>query len=153
MRTLVFGAFAASLLLQGTLGNAPARAEDDVAKTVHDKLIAKVQSLQDSCAGDIRKYCKAVTPGEGRVIYCLQAFEDKISAKCQFELEETVSTLNLSADGLKDIVTACRAEITGPCGKVQPGQGRVAACLLQNKASASKECSDAIQKVESALQK
>jgi hypothetical protein len=153
MRTAAFGIFVGALLLQGTLGSGTAFAEDDVAKSVHDKLIAKVQSLQDSCAADIKKYCKAVTPGEGRVIYCLQAFEDKISAKCQFELEETVSNFNVSADGLKDIIVACRAEIMGPCGKVQPGQGRVAACLLQNKSSASKECVDAIQKLESALQK
>jgi hypothetical protein len=153
MRTAVLGIFVGAFLVLGIAVSGTSFAEDDVAKAVHDKLIAKVQGLQESCAGDIRKYCKAVTPGAGRVVYCLQAFEDKISAKCQFELDETVSTFNLSADGLKDIVVSCRAEITGPCGKVQPGQGRVAACLLQNKSTASKGCADAIDRLESVVQK
>jgi len=153
MRTAVFGVFVGALLVQGVLCGGTASAEGDVTKSLQDKLVARVQNLQESCARDIKKYCKAVTPGEGRIIYCLQAFEDKISAKCQFDLEETVSNFNISADSLKDVVVACRAEITGPCGKVQPGKGRIAACLLENKSAASKECLDAIQKLETAVQK
>jgi hypothetical protein len=40
------------------------------------------------------------------------------------------------------------AEISGVCGKTVPGQGRIAACLIANKSTASKDCVDAIQKVE-----
>jgi hypothetical protein len=34
------------------------------------------------------------------------------------------------------------------CGKIQPGHGRIAACLIANKSTASKDCADVIQKVE-----
>jgi Golgi apparatus protein 1 len=123
-------------------------AQTDVAKTLQEKLVARIAKLQSACAKDIRKYCKAVTPGEGRVIYCLQAYEDKISSECTFELEDSLTKVQASADGLKGAIIACKAEIAGVCGKTVPGQGRVAACLLANKSTASKDCADAITAIE-----
>jgi hypothetical protein len=125
-----------------------ASAQTDVGKTIVEKLTAKITKLENACASDIKKYCKDVTPGEGRMIYCMQAHEDKISPKCTYELEEAAASVQATADLLKDGVVACKAEIAGVCGKIQPGQGRIAACLIANKSTASKDCADAIQKVE-----
>ena len=83
------------------------------------------------------------------MIYCMEAHEDKISTKCAFELGEAATSVQTAADALKDAVIACKAEITGVCGKVLPGKGRIAACLLSNKSTASAGCSEAIQKMES----
>ena len=123
-------------------------AQTDVAKTLQEKLTARIAKLESACAKDIKKYCKDVTPGEGRVIYCMQAHEDKISPQCTFELEDELTSVQNSLDDLKNAISACKAEITGICGKVIPGQGRIAACLLANKSTASKDCADAIQKIE-----
>ena len=60
----------------------------------------------------------------------------------------TAGSVQATQDLLKDGVIACKAEISGVCGKIQPGQGRIAACLIANKSTASKDCADAIQKVE-----
>jgi hypothetical protein len=125
-----------------------ASAQTDIGKAIQEKLAAEAAKLERSCADDIKKYCSDVTPGEGRMIYCMQAHEDKISPKCAFDLEEAATDVQLSADNLKEAITACRAEITGVCGKTQPGQGRIAACLIANKSTASKGCGDAIQKIE-----
>ena len=126
----------------------PASAQTEVGKSILTKLTAKIAKLESACAKDIKKYCKTVTPGEGRLIYCMQAHEDKISARCTYELGETASSVQSSADALKDGIIACKAEITGVCGKTLPGQGRLAACLIANKSTASKDCAEAIQKVE-----
>jgi hypothetical protein len=123
-------------------------AQTDVTKTLQEKLTARIAKLESACAKDIKKYCKDVTPGEGRVIYCMQAHEDKISPQCTFELEDELTSVQNSLDDLKNVISACKAEITGVCGKVVPGQGRIAACLLANKSTASKDCADAIQKIE-----
>jgi len=125
-----------------------ASAQTNLGKTIVEKLTAKITKLENACASDIKKYCKDVTPGEGRMIYCMQAHEDKISPKCTYELGEAAASLQATADLLKDGVVACKAEIAGVCGKIQPGQGRIAACLIANKSTASKDCVDAIQKVE-----
>jgi hypothetical protein len=125
-----------------------AHAQTNIGKSILDKLTARIEKLEKSCARDIKKYCRTVTPGEGRMIYCLQAHEDKISAKCAFELGDASTSVQTSADALKDAVIACKAEITGVCGKVLPGQGRIATCLRENKSGASAGCAEAIRKVE-----
>jgi hypothetical protein len=125
-----------------------ASAQTDIAKAIQEKLAAEAAKLENSCADDIKKYCGDVTPGEGRMIYCMQAHEDKISPKCTFDLEEAATDVQLSADNLKEAITACHAEITGVCGTTQPGQGRIAACLIANKSTASKNCVEALGKIE-----
>ena len=132
-----------ALLLTG-----PVCAQADLGKTILEKLTAKVAKLESACASDIKKYCRTVTPGEGRMIYCMQAHEDKISVKCAFELEEAATNVQTAADALKDGLIACKAEITGVCGKTVPGQGRIAACLIANKSTASSGCAEAIKKIE-----
>jgi len=124
-------------------------AQADLGKTILEKLTARIAKLESACAKDIKKYCSTVTPGEGRMIYCMQAHEDKISTNCAFELGEAATSVQTAADALKDSVIACRAEINGVCGKTVPGQGRIAACLLSNKSTASAGCAEAIQKIES----
>jgi len=126
------------LPLLAILSAGPVSAQADLGKTVLEKLTARVAKLESACAKDIKKYCKTVTPGEGRMIYCMQAHEDKISPKCAFELGETSGSVQATSDLLKDGAIACKAEITGVCGKTQPGQGRIAACLIANKSTASK---------------
>jgi hypothetical protein len=125
-----------------------ASAQSDVGKTILEKLTAKVAKLESACAKDIKKYCRNVTPGEGRMIYCMEAHEDKISAKCTFELRDAASSVQTTADALKDAVIACKAEIAGVCGKTKPGEGRIAACLLANKSTASSGCVEAIKTIE-----
>jgi Cysteine rich repeat len=141
------------LPLLASLSAGSVSAQTDVAKTILEKLTDRVAKLESACAKDIKKYCSTVTPGEGRMIYCLQAHEDKIGPKCVFELEDAATTVQSAADALKDGVIACKAEINGVCGNVKPGQGRIAACLLANKTTASTGCVEAIAKIESLVSK
>ncbi|HWJ20000.1 MAG TPA: cysteine rich repeat-containing protein [Geobacterales bacterium] len=136
------------LPLLAILSTGSVSAQTDTGKAILEKLTAKVAKLESACAKDIKKYCRNVTPGEGRMIYCMQAYEDKISTKCAFELEDAATRVLTAADALKDGAIACKAEITGVCGKTQPGQGRIAACLLANKSTASTGCAEAIKKIE-----
>jgi Golgi apparatus protein 1 len=123
-------------------------AQSDVTKTFVDRLIEQVTKVDRSCAKEIKKYCSTVTPGEGRVIYCMQAHEDKLSPGCSYDVQEVVLALQTSNETLKEAVAACRADIAGKCGTVQPGKGRIAACLVAEKANVSKDCASAIEKVE-----
>jgi hypothetical protein len=125
-----------------------AHSQTDTTKTFVDKLVGQVAKLEKSCAKDIKKFCSDVTPGEGRMVYCMQAHEDKISPACAYDLPDVVLMLEDSIEVLKEAVNACQADIASICGKVQPGQGRIAACLAENKATVRKDCADAIRKVE-----
>ncbi len=144
MCLLTLGLFPLLVLL--SIGSASA--QTDIAKAIQERLAAQIAKLESSCGDEINKYCNTVTAGAGRLLYCMQAHEDKISAKCAYELEETATKFQASADNLRDAVNACKAEITGVCGKTAPGQGRIAACLLANKSTLSKNCAEALQKIE-----
>ena len=135
-------------LLIGCASGQLASAQSNVTKTFVDRLIDQVAKLEKSCAKEIKKYCSTVTPGEGRMIYCMQAHEDKISAGCSYEVQEVALSLQASNEALKEAVNACRADIVAKCGTVQPGKGRIAACLVAEKASVSKDCANAIENVE-----
>ena len=100
----------AVLLLIGCTPVDLAHAQSDVAKTFVDRLIDQVTKLEKSCAEDIKQYCSTVTPGEGRMIYCMQAHEDKISPACSYDLEDVVLALQASNDALKEAANACRAD-------------------------------------------
>jgi hypothetical protein len=126
----------------------PVFAQTDLAKAIQEKLAGEAAKLEQSCAEDIKKYCTDVTPGEGRILYCMHAHEDKISPQCAFDLEEAATDVQLSADLLKEAIGVCRAEITGVCGNIQPGQGRIAACLFANRSTASKDCKEVLGKIE-----
>jgi hypothetical protein len=125
-----------------------ASAQTDIGKALKEKLAARITKLESACGDDIKKFCSNVTPGEGRILYCMHAYEDQLSVKCGYELEDAATNVQDAADNLKDAITACKAEITGVCGNTTPGEGRVATCLIANKATASKPCADAIGKIE-----
>jgi hypothetical protein len=41
-----------------------------------------ISRATESCASDIERYCGDVTPGEGRVLACLQAYRDRLGDDC-----------------------------------------------------------------------
>jgi hypothetical protein len=138
----------AGLLPLGVTLSSMAYAQTDVMKTVLEKLTAGIQKLESSCGEDIKKYCSTVTPGNGRVLYCMQAHEDKISPKCAFDLDEVALNTQTTMDQLKEAVNVCRGDIEKLCGTTQPGEGRIAACLAANRTSVSQNCVAAIQKLQ-----
>jgi Golgi apparatus protein 1 len=72
----------------------PTFPQQDVTKPLVDKLTARIAKLESVCANENKTYCnKSVTPGEGRLIYCMQAHDDKISHHCDYELREIASSV------------------------------------------------------------
>jgi hypothetical protein len=42
--------------------------------------------IEGACASDVRNFCGNVTRGEGRLVLCMQAYDDQLSKRCQFAL-------------------------------------------------------------------
>jgi len=107
------------------------------------------QTLLDSvvkgCEKELTTYCKDVTPGEGRVLACLYAFEDKLSAKCEYALYDAAAQLQRAVTALSYAVNECRDDLQKLCSGTQPGEGRLLACLTKNDKSVSKRCKDALK--------
>jgi hypothetical protein len=124
-----------------------AYAQTDVMNLPLERLAAGFKKLETSCGDDLKKYCSTVTPGEGRIVLCMQAHEDKISVGCASALDEVVLQVETTADHLREAVIACRGDIGKYCATTLPGQGRLAACLAANRTSVSMSCAEAVQKL------
>jgi hypothetical protein len=102
-----------------------------------------LDTVAKGCEKELTTYCKDVTPGEGRVLACLYAFEDKLSPKCEYALYDAASQLERAVAALAYAVNECRDDLKKFCSEVQPGQGRLLNCLNKNEKSVSKRCKDA----------
>jgi len=143
-QSLMASAVVLSLML---VLSCPARAQSSVVSSVLEALTGRIKNLENACGEDIKKYCSTVTPGEGRFVYCMQAHEDKISAKCSYAVDQVTIDFQELMTGLTKAVETCQPDIQKLCGKMQPGEGRIAACLAANKSSITKDCEQAIERI------
>lgn len=106
-----------------------------------------VTTVVDGCAAEIEQYCSQVSPGEGRLLACFYAHEDKLSGQCQYALYEAAAQLEAAVNALNYVATECRDDILAHCAEVQVGEGRVLDCLNANSDSVSDTCKQAINDV------
>ena len=102
-----------------------------------------VQSVADGCKAEIQTYCKGVTPGEGRVLACLYAYQDKLSPRCEYALYDASVQLERVVNALTYVANECRGDLQAYCSNVKPGEGRLLDCLEKNKAKVSARCTQA----------
>jgi hypothetical protein len=106
-----------------------------------------VETAIEGCKSDLEMYCKSVTPGEGRILACLYAYEDKLSGKCTFALYDAANQLERMVMALRYLATECKNDITSLCSDTTPGEGRILKCLEKNDAKVSIRCKQAAKDV------
>lgn len=104
-----------------------------------------IEHLATACESDIRNYCSQVTPGGGRMLHCMAAHEDKISGQCQYAFYQAATILEQLATATAYVASQCAADIEAYCSDVRMGEGRVLACLEENKTDISDACEQAIE--------
>ncbi len=106
-----------------------------------------VQSIADGCKVELEKYCKDVTPGEGRVLSCLYAYSDKLSPKCEYALYDAAAQLERAVAALSYVANECDADLDKYCSAVAPGEGRLLGCLEKKSKQLTKRCKEALKDV------
>ena len=104
-----------------------------------------VEQVAKGCDQEITAYCKEVTPGEGRVLACLYAHEDKLSGQCEYALYDAVAQLERALTALTYVANECRDDLMNYCANIQPGEGRLLQCLDKNDAKVSKRCKQSMK--------
>ena len=133
--------------------SSPARAETDIAKKAIAKAEAAMAKVEAACEADLDKYCKSVTPGEGRIALCLMAHEDKISYACFDALLSVADGIELAVSNLERAADACAGDIDKLCASIEPGEGRIVQCLIDKKPELSTQCSGEVAGFEARVQK
>lgn len=103
-----------------------------------------VETVATGCESELTNYCSQVTPGEGRILACLYAHEDKLSGQCEYALYDSAAQLERFVNALSYLVNECAEDLETTCASVEAGEGRLAQCLLENKANLQKRCAAAI---------
>lgn len=131
MRKLVISSLVVAFLLLVT-GRAPA--EESL-----------VEGLKKACHKELTTFCKGVQPGEGRILACLYAFQDRVSGKCEYAVYDAAAQLEHAATALKFAAAECKDDLLKYCGNVEVGNGRVKACLDKNEKALSEKCKEALK--------
>ncbi len=124
-----------------------AGAQSSMKKDPMKRAESAIQTFVEGCAKELKPYCTAVKPGEGRIVACLYAHSDKISGRCEFAFYEAAIQLDRAISGVVYVVTQCRRDIGTHCAGVSVGDGRIVQCLKQNTAKLKSPCNQALQDV------
>ena len=104
-----------------------------------------IESVSKGCEKELKTFCKDVTPGEGRVLACLYAHEDKLSGQCEYALYDAAAQLERALNALSYAANECRDDLTKFCSDIKPGGGRLMQCIDKNDAKVSKRCKQALK--------
>ena len=111
------------------------------------------ETLVQGCSTEIVKFCKPVSPGQGRVVACLYAYGDKLSDDCAFAMYDASEQYENTMAALRYLAkkTSCRSDIAAYCKGIPAGGGRIYDCIKKNKATLTDGCRAALPKAEELL--
>lgn len=116
-----------------------------VQSAVAEDLVSRIAS---GCEAEIASYCSQVTPGEGRMLACFFAHEDKLSGRCQYALYDAAAQLEQAVAALNYVAAQCENDIVTHCAQVELGEGRILECLQRKGEAVSEACRLAIADIE-----
>jgi hypothetical protein len=103
------------------------------------------EQVSKGCDQEIKTYCKDVTPGEGRILACLYAHQDKLSGQCEYALYDAAVQLERAVNALAYAANECREDLKSFCSDIKPGKGRLLECLDRNSEKVSSRCKQALK--------
>jgi hypothetical protein len=96
-----------------------------------------IQELRAACGEELRNFCGTVTPGEGRLLLCMQAHEDKLGRGCEMALLETSRSIGGAIRRVERFAEACWNDIKTLCSTAG---GSITQCVADNRSSLSPQC-------------
>jgi hypothetical protein len=104
-----------------------------------------LDTFTEGCQQELTTFCKDVTPGEGRILACLYAFQDKVTPRCEYALYDSIGQLDRTLTNLSYAIGECRDDLKSFCAEVKPGEGRLLDCLSKNEAKITNRCNNALK--------
>ena len=144
---------ATALCLSTIMPMTTANAQTKIARQAIAKAEAVVKQLQNVCSSDIKNYCSKVTLGEGRMALCMMAHEDQITDKCYGAIFDAVEGIDLAVSNVWRAAEVCEGDIEKICSKVEPGEGRIAQCLVDNRSKLATRCRAEVAGFEARMKK
>ncbi len=109
------------------------------------------QSIFESCETDLKAFCSQVTPGNGRILSCFYAHEDKLSDSCDIAIEDQASLLDSFFETVRYVMDRCADDIQMHCAGVKFGGGRIFSCLVEKTSSLTDSCKQLVSEMRERL--
>ena len=103
-----------------------------------------LEHLVTACEADLENYCGQVTPGNGRLLHCMAAHEDKISGQCEYAFYQAATLLEQLSVAITYLAQECKTDIETHCSDVEMGEGKILACLTEHDAEVGESCKKAV---------
>ena len=107
--------------------------------------------LETACRTELETYCLKVVPGNKRGLACIYAHSDKLSHPCEMALYEAAGELQNAMTNLEAFARSCHEDMEKFCSSVEPGKGRILACLADNHQEVSERCNEFLDRAQGDL--
>jgi len=94
----------------------------------------------ESCGKEIKRSCKGVVAGDGRLLACLYSRERSLSAGCRTAVLSALERLNRSYAAASDAQRICEPDAKRYCNGMIVGDGNLIGCLARARARVSHAC-------------
>ena len=98
----------------------------------------------DPCTDDVVRLCPGTALGKGAVRRCLKANQDALGEACRAKLETDDASARRF---VREFLQACKADLDQYCAAVEPGGGRMLACLSRHQLEVSRPCQSELDRV------
>jgi len=107
-----------------------------------------IEMALEACEPELQTFCSQVTPGDGRLLACFFAHEDKVSSQCNWAIYQASVALEEFFAAIVNVTLSCEDDLLEHCGDVAIGEGRVGVCLVEHEDEVSATCRQAMKDAE-----
>jgi signal transduction histidine kinase len=122
--------------------------QSQAQSNLRERIATAVETVEGACGADVQNFCGKVTRGEGRLLTCMQAFEDQLSRRCQWALYRVSRNLEGAMDRVERLADACWNDIETHCRDAD----RIGQCIMSKRESLSPACGKVASAIRNAMQ-
>jgi hypothetical protein len=103
-----------------------------------------VTVLARDCGSDIKKFCKGLNLGNGRIQNCLEQNQSKVSPTCTSTMAGVIASIQERQAAQASVTKNCAGDAARACHGVKGGDAHILGCLLKATRMVGPECGQAI---------
>jgi hypothetical protein len=102
-----------------------------------------VTTLATDCGSDIKKHCKGLNLGGGKIQACLEKNAGKVSPTCTATLANVTASIKQRLAAQSSFAKVCEHDAAQYCSGVK-GEGNLLSCLVKAKRVNERQCGQVI---------